>query len=90
MEYFLYPASNLTVISFLLFPLNLEKHIKWKDNAGAFFFPELGLGTIVVHASVMIDGMFAAATEAVAEGITRENLSDNDIKIAVKEAIWKP
>nr|WP_257131934.1 MULTISPECIES: malic enzyme-like NAD(P)-binding protein [Bacillus cereus group] len=64
--------------------------MKWKDNAGAFFFPELGLGTIVVRASVMIDGMFAAATEAVAGGIARENLSDNDIKIAVKEAMWKP
>ncbi|MCS3600263.1 hypothetical protein M2370_005477 [Bacillus sp. JUb91] len=34
----------------------------------------------------MIDGMFAAATEAVAGGI----VSDNDIKIAVKEAMWKP
>nr|WP_255448981.1 malic enzyme-like NAD(P)-binding protein [Bacillus sp. BF9-10] len=55
-----------------------------------FFFSELGLGTIVVRASVMIDGMFAAATEAVAEGITRENLRENDIKIAVKEAMWKP
>lgn len=38
----------------------------------------------------MIDGIFAAATEAVVEGIARENLSDNDIKIAVKEAMWKP
>ncbi|PKR94583.1 hypothetical protein bcere0024_036640 [Bacillus cereus Rock4-18] len=38
----------------------------------------------------MINGMFAAATEAVAGGIARENLSDNDIKIAVKEAMWKP
>ncbi|MEB8805490.1 MULTISPECIES: hypothetical protein [Bacillus cereus group] len=32
---------------------------------GAFFFPELGIGTIVGCASVMMDGMFAAATEAV-------------------------
>ncbi len=38
----------------------------------------------------MIDGMFAAATEAVAEGIARENLSDNDIKITLKEGMWKP
>lgn len=28
------------------------------------------------------------AKVAVAEGVARENLSDNDIKIAVKEAIW--
>ncbi|MEJ9148826.1 NAD-dependent malic enzyme, partial [Bacillus thuringiensis] len=28
--------------------------------------------------------------QLVAEGIARENLSDNDIKIAVKEAMWKP
>lgn len=38
----------------------------------------------------MIDRIFAAATEAVAEGIARENLSDNDIKIALKEVMWKP
>lgn len=30
------------------------------------------------------------AKVAVAEGVARENLSDNDIKIAVKEAIWEP
>lgn len=27
---------------------------------------------------------------AVAESVAREKLSDNDIKIAVKEAIWEP
>ncbi|MGE7884604.1 oxaloacetate-decarboxylating malate dehydrogenase [Bacillus sp. NPDC094077] len=96
------------------------------QSNNALIFPGLGLGTIVVRASVMTDGMFAAAAEAVAgmvdtsqpgapilpeveelrnisemvaievakvavaEGIARENLSDNDIKIAVKEAMWKP
>lgn len=30
------------------------------------------------------------AKVAVAEGVARENFSDNDIKIAVKEAIWEP
>ncbi|WP_283750035.1 oxaloacetate-decarboxylating malate dehydrogenase [Bacillus cereus] len=96
------------------------------QSNNALIFPGLGLGTIVVRASVMTDGMFAAAAEAVAsmvdtsqpgapilpeveelrniselvaievakvavaEGVARENLSDNDIKIAVKESIWKP
>ncbi|PEG14717.1 NAD-dependent malic enzyme [Bacillus toyonensis] len=96
------------------------------QSNNALIFPGLGLGTIVVCASVMTDGMFAAAAEAVAsmvdtsqpgapilpeveelrniselvaievakvavaEGVARENLSDNDIKIAVKEAMWKP
>ncbi|WP_144508857.1 oxaloacetate-decarboxylating malate dehydrogenase [Bacillus mycoides] len=96
------------------------------QSNNALIFPGLGLGTIVVRASVMTDGMFAAAAEAVAsmvdtsqpgapilpeveelrniselvaievakvavaEGIARENLSDDDIKIAVKEAIWEP
>ncbi|AFU12413.1 NAD-dependent malic enzyme 2 [Bacillus cereus Rock1-3] len=96
------------------------------QSNNALIFPGLGLGTIVVRASVMTDGMFAAAAEAVAsmvdtsqpgapilpeveelrniselvaievakvavaEGVARENLSDNDIKIAVKEAMWKP
>ncbi|MGH1296957.1 oxaloacetate-decarboxylating malate dehydrogenase [Bacillus pretiosus] len=96
------------------------------QSNNALIFPGLGLGTIVVHASVMTDGMFAAAAEAVAsmvdtsqpgapilpeveelrnisemvaievakvavaEGVARENLSDNDIKIAVKEAMWEP
>ncbi|OWT51560.1 NAD-dependent malic enzyme [Bacillus sp. K2I17] len=96
------------------------------QSNNALIFPGLGLGTIVVRASVMTDGMFAAAAEAVAsmvdtsqpgapilpeveelrnisemvaievakvavaEGVVRENLSDNDIKIAVKEAIWEP
>ncbi|MDA1886430.1 oxaloacetate-decarboxylating malate dehydrogenase [Bacillus cereus group sp. BY105LC] len=96
------------------------------QSNNALIFPGLGLGTIVVRASVMTDGMFAAAAEAVAsmvdtsqpgasilpeveelrnisemvaievakvavaEGVARENLSDNDIKIAVKEAIWEP
>ena len=90
------------------------------QSNNALIFPGLGLGTIVVRASVMTDGMFAAAAEAVAsmvdtsqpgapilpeveelrnisemvaievakvavaEGVARENLSDNDIKIAVK------
>ena len=96
------------------------------QSNNALIFPGLGLGTIVVRASVMTDGMFAAAAEAVAsmvdtsqpgapilpeveelrniservaievakvavaEGVARENLSDNDIKMAVKEAIWEP
>ncbi|WP_141525272.1 oxaloacetate-decarboxylating malate dehydrogenase [Bacillus cereus] len=96
------------------------------QSNNALIFPGLGLGTIVVRANVMTDGMFAAAAEAVAsmvdtsqpgapilpeveelrnisemvaievakvavaEGVARENLSDNDIKIAVKEAIWEP
>ena len=30
------------------------------------------------------------AEVAIAEGVARENLSDNDIKMAVKEAMWKP
>ncbi|EJR59985.1 hypothetical protein IIO_03344 [Bacillus cereus VD115] len=96
------------------------------QSNNALIFPGLGLGTIVVRASVMTDGMFAAAAEAVAsmvdtsqpgapilpeveelrniselvaievakvavaEGVARENLSDDDIKIAVKEAMWKP
>ena len=96
------------------------------QSNNALIFPGLGLGTIVVRARVMTDGMFAAAAEAVAsmvdtsqpgapilpeveelrnisemvaievakvavaEGVARENLSDNDIKIAVKEAIWEP
>ncbi|HHT7190433.1 TPA: oxaloacetate-decarboxylating malate dehydrogenase [Bacillus cereus] len=96
------------------------------QSNNALIFPGLGLGTIVVRASVMTDGMFAAAAEAVAsmvdtskpgapilpeveelrhisemvaievakvavaEDVARENLSDNDIKIAVKEAIWEP
>ncbi|WP_242213966.1 oxaloacetate-decarboxylating malate dehydrogenase [Bacillus cereus group sp. BfR-BA-01383] len=96
------------------------------QSNNALIFPGLGLGTIVVRASVMTDGMFAAAAEAVAsmvdtsqpgapilpeveelrnisemvaievakvavaEGVARENLSDNDIKIAVKEAMWTP
>ncbi|WP_129111088.1 oxaloacetate-decarboxylating malate dehydrogenase [Bacillus toyonensis] len=96
------------------------------QSNNALIFPGLGLGTIVVRASVMTDGMFAAAAEAVAsmvdtsqpgapilpeveelrniselvaievakvavaEGVARENLSDSDIKIAVKEAMWKP
>ncbi|MCE7037091.1 oxaloacetate-decarboxylating malate dehydrogenase [Bacillus cereus] len=96
------------------------------QSNNALIFPGLGLGTIVVRAIVMTDGMFAAAAEAVAsmvdtsqpgapilpeveelrnisemvaievakvavaEGVARENLSDNDIKIAVKEAIWEP
>ncbi|AAT53985.1 MULTISPECIES: oxaloacetate-decarboxylating malate dehydrogenase [Bacillus] len=96
------------------------------QSNNALIFPGLGLGTIVVRASVMTDGMFAAAAEAVAsmvdtsqpgapilpeveelrnisemvaievakvavaEGVARENFSDNDIKIAVKEAIWEP
>ncbi|PEC24003.1 oxaloacetate-decarboxylating malate dehydrogenase [Bacillus cereus] len=96
------------------------------QSNNALIFPGLGLGTIVVRASVMTDGMFAAAAEAVAsmvdtsqpgapilpeveelrnisemvaievakvavaEGVAREKLSDNDIKIAVKEAMWKP
>lgn len=96
------------------------------QSNNALIFPGLGLGTIVVRASIMTDGMFAAAAEAVAsmvdtsqpgapilpeveelrnisemvaievakvavaEGVARENLSDNDIKIAVKEVIWEP
>ncbi|MGH0949976.1 oxaloacetate-decarboxylating malate dehydrogenase [Bacillus mycoides] len=96
------------------------------QSNNALIFPGLGLGTIVVRASVMTDGMFAAAAEAVAsmvdtsqpgapilpeveelrniselvaievakvavaEGVARENLSDDGIKIAVKEAIWEP
>ncbi|MCU5653500.1 oxaloacetate-decarboxylating malate dehydrogenase [Bacillus mycoides] len=96
------------------------------QSNNALIFPGLGLGTIVVRASVMTDGMFAAAAEAVAsmvdtsqpgapilpeveelrniselvaievakvavaEGVARENLNDDDIKIAVKEAIWEP
>ena len=96
------------------------------QSNNALIFPGLGLGTIVVRASVMTDGMFAAAAEAVAsmvdtsqpgapilpeveelrnisemvaievakvavaEGVARENLSNNDIKIAVKEAMWEP
>ncbi|MCU5147480.1 oxaloacetate-decarboxylating malate dehydrogenase [Bacillus cereus group sp. MYBKT14-1] len=96
------------------------------QSNNALIFPGLGLGTIVVRASVMTDGMFAAAAEAVAsmvdtsqpgapilpeveelrnisemvaievakvavaEGVARVNLSDNDIKMAVREAMWKP
>ncbi|ADH06424.1 MULTISPECIES: oxaloacetate-decarboxylating malate dehydrogenase [Bacillus] len=96
------------------------------QSNNALIFPGLGLGTIVVRASVMTDGMFAAAAEAVAsmvdtsqpgapilpeveelrnisemvaievakvavaEGVARVNLSDNDIKMAVQEAMWKP
>ena len=96
------------------------------QSNNALIFPGLGLGTIVVHASVMTDGMFAAAAEAVAsmvdtsqpgapilpeveelrniseivaievakaavaEGVAREELSDNDIIEAVKEAMWQP
>ncbi|UUE90684.1 oxaloacetate-decarboxylating malate dehydrogenase [Bacillus cereus] len=96
------------------------------QSNNALIFPGLGLGTIVVRASVMTDGMFAAAAEAVAsmvdtsqpgapilpeveelrnisemvaievakvavaEGIARVNFSDNDIKMAVQEAMWKP
>ncbi|HDR6998742.1 TPA: oxaloacetate-decarboxylating malate dehydrogenase [Bacillus cereus] len=96
------------------------------QSNNALIFPGLGLGTIVVRASVMTDGMFAAAAEAVAsmvdtsqpgapilpeveelrnisemvaievakvavaEGVARVNLSDNDIKMAVKETMWKP
>ncbi|RWR57315.1 oxaloacetate-decarboxylating malate dehydrogenase [Bacillus cereus] len=96
------------------------------QSNNALIFPGLGLGTIVVRASVMTDGMFAAAAEAVASmvdtsqpgapilpeveelrnisemvaievakvavagGVARVNLSDNDIKMAVKEAMWKP
>ena len=95
------------------------------QSNNALIFPGLGLGTIVVRASVMTDGMFAAAEAvasmvdtsqpgapilpeveelrnisemvaievakvAVAEGVARVNLSDNDIKMAVKEAMWKP
>ncbi|PEX87306.1 oxaloacetate-decarboxylating malate dehydrogenase [Bacillus cereus] len=96
------------------------------QSNNALIFPGLGLGTIVVRASVMTDGMFAAAAEAVAsmvdtsklgapilpeveelrdiselvaievakvavaEGVAREKLSDNDIKIAVKAAMWTP
>ncbi|MED0968531.1 oxaloacetate-decarboxylating malate dehydrogenase [Bacillus paramycoides] len=96
------------------------------QSNNALIFPGLGLGTIVVRASVMTDGMFAAAAEAVAsmvdtskpgapilpeveelrnisemvaievakvavaEGVARESLSDNDIRIAVKESMWKP
>ncbi|MCA1002468.1 oxaloacetate-decarboxylating malate dehydrogenase [Bacillus thuringiensis] len=96
------------------------------QSNNALIFPGLGLGTIVVRASIMTDGMFAAAAEAVAsmvdtsqpgapilpeveelrnisemvaievakvavaEGVARVNLSDNDIKMAVKEVMWKP
>ncbi|AAP08717.1 NAD-dependent malic enzyme [Bacillus cereus ATCC 14579] len=96
------------------------------QSNNALIFPGLGLGTIVVRASVMTDGMFAAAAEAVAsmvdtsqpgapilpeveelrnisemvaievakvavaESVARVNLSDNDIKMAVQEAMWKP
>lgn len=96
------------------------------QSNNALIFPGLGLGTIVVRASVMTDGMFALAAEAVAsmvdtsqpgapilpeveelrnisemvaievakvavaEGVARVNLSDNDIKMAVQEAMWKP
>ncbi|HEE9031228.1 TPA: oxaloacetate-decarboxylating malate dehydrogenase [Bacillus cereus] len=96
------------------------------QSNNALIFPGLGLGTVVVRASVMTDGMFAAAAEAVAsmvdtsqpgapilpeveelrnisemvaievakvavaEGVARVNLSDNDIKMAVQEAMWKP
>ncbi|EJR91561.1 oxaloacetate-decarboxylating malate dehydrogenase [Bacillus cereus] len=96
------------------------------QSNNALIFPGLGLGTIVVRASVMTDGMFAAAAEAVAsmvdtsqpgapilpeveelrnisemvaievakvavaEGVARVNSSDNDIKMAVQEAMWKP
>ncbi|MDZ5607844.1 NAD-dependent malic enzyme [Bacillus pseudomycoides] len=96
------------------------------QSNNALIFPGLGLGTIVVRASVMTDGMFAAAAEAVAsmvdtsqpgapilpeveelrniseivaievakaavaEGVAREELSDNDIRKAVKEAMWHP
>ncbi|MEH7458393.1 NAD-dependent malic enzyme [Bacillus sp. JJ1127] len=96
------------------------------QSNNALIFPGLGLGTIVVRASVMTDGMFAAAAEAVAskvdtskpgapilpeveelrniseavaievakvavaEGVAREKLDDNDIKEAVKKAMWQP
>ncbi|PQQ45043.1 NAD-dependent malic enzyme [Bacillus thuringiensis] len=104
---------------------NGVKYVIGQSN-NALIFPGLGLGTIVVRASIMTDGMFAAAAEAVAsmvdtsqpgapilpeveelrnisemvaievakvavaEGVARVNLSDNDIKMAVKEAMWKP
>ncbi|PEA53020.1 NAD-dependent malic enzyme [Bacillus pseudomycoides] len=96
------------------------------QSNNALIFPGLGLGTNVVCARVMTDGMFAAAAEAVAsmvdtsqpgapilpeveelrniseivavevakaavaEGVAREVLSDNDIKKAVKDAMWQP
>ncbi|PEI93877.1 NAD-dependent malic enzyme [Bacillus pseudomycoides] len=96
------------------------------QSNNALIFPGLGLGTIVVRASVMTDGMFAAAAEAVAsmvdtsqpgapilpeveelrniseivaievakaavaEGVAHEEFSDNDIRKAVKEAMWQP
>ncbi|HDX9590340.1 TPA: NAD-dependent malic enzyme [Bacillus pseudomycoides] len=96
------------------------------QSNNALIFPGLGLGTNVVRARVMTDGMFAAAAEAVAsmvdtsqpgapilpeveelrniseivavevakaavaEGVARKVLSDNDIKKAVKDAMWQP
>ncbi|MEI4800982.1 NAD-dependent malic enzyme [Bacillus sp. FJAT-51639] len=96
------------------------------QSNNALIFPGLGLGTNVVRARVMTDGMFAAAAEAVAsmvdtsqpgapilpeveelrniseivavevakaavaEGVAREVLSDNDIRKAVKDAMWQP
>ncbi|WP_155894983.1 oxaloacetate-decarboxylating malate dehydrogenase [Bacillus sp. 123MFChir2] len=96
------------------------------QSNNALIFPGLGLGTNVVRARVMTDGMFTAAAEAVAsmvdtsqpgapilpeveelrniseivavevakaavaEGVAREVLNDNDIKKAVKDAMWQP
>ncbi|WP_277928563.1 oxaloacetate-decarboxylating malate dehydrogenase [Bacillus cereus group sp. BfR-BA-01380] len=96
------------------------------QSNNALIFPGLGLGTIVVRARVMTDGMFAAAAEAVAsmvdtsqpgapilpeveelrniseivavevakaavaEGVAREVLSDNDIRKAVQDVMWQP
>ncbi|HDX9579961.1 NAD-dependent malic enzyme [Bacillus cytotoxicus] len=100
-------------------------HVIGQSN-NALIFPGLGLGTNVVRARVMTDGMFAAAAEAVAsmvdtsqlgapilpeveelrniseivavevakaavvEGVARDVLSDNDIRKAVKDAMWQP
>ena len=96
------------------------------QSNNALIFPGLGLGTNVVRARVMTDGMFAAAAEAVAsmvdtsqpgapilpeveelrniseivavevakaavaEGVARNVLSVNDIRKAVKDAMWQP
>ncbi len=101
------------------------KYVIGQSN-NALIFPGLGLGTIVVRASVMTDSMFAAAAEAVAsmvdtskqgapilpeveelryiseivaievakvavaEGVAREQLNENEIKQAVKKAMWEP
>ncbi len=101
------------------------KYVIGQSN-NALIFPGLGLGTIVVRASVMTDDMFAAAAEAVAsmvdtskqgapilpeveelryiseivaievakvavaEGVAREQLNENEIKQAVKKAMWEP